>query len=248
MSYGKYPVGIHKMIHNVSPTQQVQCQRCITQDDICFFCNEGIESLHHVVTCKTRDLDGKNLFLHEIRGALRLKRETHNELLSNIYERIFLIQCIPDAEWPIQAEIGWHRCLRGFLSPEWLEYVSPIRVAKKDTQQILSEIILSAWKIWNMSWRRRNDDIDNNARYTTQLQDHTNDININIIYESYTIMGRRSDARLMKDAQTHLKEERVNVTNWLILHQETMKAETDNYDSNLWGQIETRIRSQSFHT
>ena len=51
----------------------------------------------------------------------------------------------------------------------------------------------------------------------------------------------------MKDAQTHLKEERVNITNWLIFHEETMKAETDNYDSNLWGQIETRIRSQSFH-
>jgi hypothetical protein len=235
------------MIHNVSPTQQVQCQRGITQDGICFFFSEGIESLHHVVTCKTRDLDGKILFLQEIRGALRLKRETHIELLSNIYEMIFLIQRIPDAEWPIQAEIGWHRCLRGFLSPEWLEYVSPIRVSKKDKQQILSGIIVSAWKIWNMSWRRRNEDIDNNSRYSMQLQDHTNATNINILYESYTFMGRRLDVRLMKDAQTNLKEERLNITNWLIIHHKAMKAETDNFNPNLWDQIETRIRSQSFH-
>jgi hypothetical protein len=141
------PVGIHKMIHYVSPTQQVQYQRGIIQDDICFlckeFCKEG-ESLHEVVTCKRRDQDGKNLFLQEIRGALQLKRETHNELLANIYERIFLIQRISDAECLIQADISWHRCLRGFLSSEWLEYVSPIRVAKKDTKQILSEIIVSA--------------------------------------------------------------------------------------------------------
>jgi hypothetical protein len=80
-----------------------------------------------------------------------------------------------------------------------------------------------------MSWRRRNGDIDNNSKYSTQLQDHTNaiNININIIYESYTIMGRRSDERLMKDAQIYLKEDRVNIIHWLIIHHENMKAETD---------------------
>jgi hypothetical protein len=72
------------MIHNVSPTQKVQCQRGIIQDNI-FFCNEGIEFVHHIVTCKTRDLDGKIIFLQEIQGALRLKGETHNELLSDIF-------------------------------------------------------------------------------------------------------------------------------------------------------------------
>ena len=69
--FKQIPVGIHKMIHNVSPTQQVQCQRRIIQDDICFSCKEGIKSLLHVLTCKTRDLGGKNLSLQETRGALR---------------------------------------------------------------------------------------------------------------------------------------------------------------------------------
>jgi hypothetical protein len=61
---------------------------------------------------------------------------------------------------------------------------------------------VSAWKIWNLFWRRRNEDIDVNSRYSTQSQDHTNNININTIYECYTIMGQRSDRRLMHDALT----------------------------------------------
>jgi hypothetical protein len=68
--FKRIPVGIHKMIHNISPTQQGQYQRGITQDDRCFFFNDGIESLHHVVTCQSRDMEGKNLFLQDVRGSL----------------------------------------------------------------------------------------------------------------------------------------------------------------------------------
>jgi ribonuclease HI len=242
--FKRIPVGIHKMIHNISPTQQVQYQRGITQDDSCFFCNEEIESLHHVVTCKSRDMEGKNLFLQDVRGSLKIKDSKHDALLSTIYERIFLIQCVPD--WPIQASIGWHRCLRGYFSKEWLDFVSEIKIKNKENQHVLSAIIVSAWKIWNLSWRRRNEDIDINSRYSTQSQDHTNTININTIYECYTIMGKRSDGRLMQDAQSHLKEDRLKIINWLTLHLDTLKEEINAYDSNLWSQIETKIRSQSF--
>jgi hypothetical protein len=61
------------MIHKISPTQQVQCHRGIAQDDICLFCKEGIESLHHVITCNSRDMEGQYLFFQDIRGALRIK-------------------------------------------------------------------------------------------------------------------------------------------------------------------------------
>ena len=139
------------------------------------------------------------------------------------------------------ANSSWYRLAQ---VPESLSQpgMAEVRISnsgsKEDTQKILSESIVSGWKIWNMSWQLRNEDTEDSSRYSTQLQDYTNATNINIIYESYTIMGWRLDARLMKVAQTHLKEERVNIINWLILHRETMKAETDTYDSNLWGQIQ----------
>jgi hypothetical protein len=134
---------------------------------------------------------------------------------------IFLIQCVPN--WPIQASIGCHRCLCGYFSKEWLDYVSKIKIKNKENQYVLSAIIVSTWKIWNLFWRRRNEDIDVNSRYSTQSQDHTNNININTIFECYTIMGQRSDGRLMQDAQTHLQEDRLKIINWLTLHLDTLK-------------------------
>jgi hypothetical protein len=35
-----------------------------------------------------------------------MKESKHDVLLSTIYERIFLIQCVPGTLWPIQATIG----------------------------------------------------------------------------------------------------------------------------------------------
>jgi hypothetical protein len=152
----------------------------------------------------------KNLILQDVRGSLKKYLE-HDALLSTIYERIFLIQGVPD--WPIHASIGWHRCLRGYLSKEWLDCVSEIKIKNKENQNVLSAIIVRAWKIWNLFWRRRNEDIDVNSRYSTLSQDHTNNININTIYEFYTIMGQRSNGRLMQDAQTHLQEDRLKIIN-----------------------------------
>ena len=177
-------------------------------------------------------MEGKNLFLQDVRGSFKIKDSKHDALLSTLYERIFLIQCVPD--WPIQASRGWHRCLRGYFSNEWLDFVSEIKIKYKENQHVLSAIIVSAWKIWNLSWRRRNEDIDINSRFSTQSQDHTNTININTIYECYTIMGKRSDGRLMQDAQSHLKEDRLKIINWLTLHLDTLKEKIHTNNSNLW--------------
>jgi hypothetical protein len=47
---------------------------------------------------------------------------------------------------------------------------------------------------------------------------------------------------IFQDAQTHLKELRFKIINWLTLHLNTLKAEIHTNDSNKCSQIETKIR------
>jgi hypothetical protein len=64
-------------------------------------------------------------------------KNKHDVLLSTIYERIFLIQRVPGTLWPIQASVGWYRCLRGHFSKEWLDFVSDIKIKNKENKHIL---------------------------------------------------------------------------------------------------------------
>jgi hypothetical protein len=59
-------------------------------------------------------------------------------------------------------------------------------------------------------------------------------------------MGQKSDGKLMQEAQTYLQEDRLKIINWLTLHLDTLREKINKKDSNLWNQIETKIRSQSF--
>jgi ribonuclease HI len=63
LHYKQLPKGVHNMIHNIAPTQQVQCQQKHLTDGSCFFCNTSIETIQHVVTCPSHLMDCKSLFL-----------------------------------------------------------------------------------------------------------------------------------------------------------------------------------------
>jgi hypothetical protein len=109
----------------------------------------------------------------------------------------------PDHTWTLQDQLGWHRCLRGYLSHEWLEYISIVQVEEKSEVQILTLIIQSIWKVWHLAWTQRNDDIDSTSRYNIQLQEYQHTMILKTIYECYDIMGRR-DPSLRGNVDIHL--------------------------------------------
>ncbi len=79
--FTRIPVGIHKMIHYLSLTQQGQCQRGLKQDAINFL-QQGSLIFPLFSNCKSRDKEGQHLSLHDIHGSLRIKDSKQNELLS----------------------------------------------------------------------------------------------------------------------------------------------------------------------
>jgi hypothetical protein len=109
--YKRMPRGVHKMIHNIAPTQQVQCQRQHLTDGTCFFCNTSIKTIQHVITRPTCLMDCKSLFLQDIRGALKITGTQYDNVLIYKYEGILQITKPPDHTWILQDQLGWHRCL-----------------------------------------------------------------------------------------------------------------------------------------
>ena len=243
--FKKLPTGIHKMIHNITPTQQVQFQRGIIQDDICYCCTEHIETIQHIIHCKTRDIKSKDSFVLAVKEKLKMKDSNHDELLIEAFARITLESRIPDDEWPIQAQIGWHRCIRGFMSQEWIEFVSPIKNIKKTPIEILSIIMQCVWNEWHKSWIRRNEDTDEKARYKQQKVEYNNTIFIKTIYKCIQKVRITKDKIFKKNEIEHLKESTENISVWLTLYKETIKAEIDLNNDMIWNEVESSLRENS---
>jgi hypothetical protein len=59
------------MIHNITPIQQTKCQRQHITDGSCFFFNTSLETIQRVVTCPSRLMNCKSMFIQDIRGTLK---------------------------------------------------------------------------------------------------------------------------------------------------------------------------------
>jgi hypothetical protein len=115
-------------------------------------CNTSIKTIQHVITCPSCLMDCKSLFLQDLRGSLKLTGTQYDNVLTYMYEGILQITKPPDHKWMLQDQLGWHRCLQGYLSTKWLEYISIVQVGGKSEIQILKLIIQSIWKVWHLAW------------------------------------------------------------------------------------------------
>jgi hypothetical protein len=150
------------------------------------------------------------------------------------YEGILQITKPPDHRWTLQDQLGWQRCLQGYLSTEWLEYISIVQVEGK------SEVQIGILKVWHLALIQQNNDIDPTSRYHIQLQEYQHKINLKTIYECFTIMGR-SDLFLLSNVDVHLQDTRDNIACWVAMYRDTLQAEIDTFDPGLWNQVHSKI-------
>ena len=80
-----------------------------------------------------------------------------------------------------QDEVGWDYLLKGLISNEWKEVIE-FQSPKNHWEEVMSNFRVAIWQKWLGMWKHRNDSIDSNARYCTQVQNDNNCLSLQIIY------------------------------------------------------------------
>ena len=156
-----------------------------------------------------------------------------------------------DNKWKMetQNEIGWGLLLKGLVTKE-LKSVTEELAPNRNWEDTMSTIITALWQTWFAMWRQRNNSINFNARYWTQVQDNNNRLSIKMIYSLQNMLGPgKSINKVMKNSsEDHLKLPRNQVTDWLLMYKQIIGEMITEQDPDLWERTRetwiARIRSE----
>ena len=143
-----------------------------------------------------------------------------------------------DSKWSLeqQTEIGCGLLLKGLVTKDRKEVMEKL-IPDRNWQDTMSTIIVALWQTWVTMWRHRNNSIDHNARYCTQVQDDKNRLSLQTIYSLQHLLSKSIQKVMKRTVDDHLKMHRNQVTDWLTMYRQLIKHIIDEKETETWQQI-----------
>jgi hypothetical protein len=241
--FKRLPTSLIKLIHNVTPTQAHMFKLKLTNCNKCPCCKEETETIHHIIICKEREMDGFQLFQSIVKEKIK-KSHISEKLMKQVYTTIITstnqIEGFTSQE---QQMIGWHKLLQGYFSSEWLAFFENLPGDIPGSTYV-ENIIIAIWKTWHQAWSIRNASIDETARYSQQMIRDNLICDLEVIYTNRRWLSHRTSATLEANLQQHLKHTQSNIIHWLEMHKQKCKEEINKRDPNQWEKTRKEIISR----
>jgi len=223
-----------KMLHGVCPTQKHMTKIRLTSHPECPCCSEAEEDIFHILNCRERSHEVVATFTEVIKKKGKAIQDQDN-ILEQIIDSARNQSNKMDNKWKMetQNEIGWGLLLKGLVTKEW-KSVTEVLAPKSNWEDTMSTIITALWQTWLDMWRQRNNSIDFNARYCTQVQDDNNRLSIQMIYSLRNMLGKSINKVMKNSGEDHLKLPRNQVTDWLLMYRQLIEEIITEQDPDLW--------------
>ena len=239
-SFKRLPIGITKLIHNATPTQAHMCKLKLTNSDKCPCCKVEPETVHHVLNCTSREMDGFHIFY-----STAIKKIKNSGISEKVMKQIYATittstNQIEGFLSPEQEQIGWHRLLYGNFSNEWTAFFETLP-GNTPGHKYVENIIIAIWQTWHQAWFIRNASIDDTARYNQQMVRDNLICELEVIYVNRQRLSMKTSALLEEDLQTHLNQTQNNILDWLEMHKQQCKEEINQENPKQWSTTRNNI-------
>jgi len=242
-TFKRLPTSLTKLIHNATPTQAHMCKIQLTNCDKCPCCKVEIESIHHVIKCEAREMDGFKIFYTTIKDKLKTAH-VPERLMNQIYMTIVSSENqIEGFTSPAQQLIGWHKLLQGYFSLDWSEFFKTLP-GNTPGNTYVENIITAIWKTWHQAWTIRNASIDDTFRYKQQMVRDNLICELETIYVNRGRLCQKTSALLEETLQQHLIHPQNNIANWLEMHKQQCKEEINKGNPHQWNTTREAIISR----